>query len=291
MEKRRFLKNTKLKKHISVSNIINKEKKSINPLITIITPVKNDVSNIKKTIKSVLRQNYKNFEYIIVDGASTDGTLEVIKNVIKNNKKKIKCVSTKDKNLWQAINRGIKLSSGDIIGIINSNDVYYKNALNIVKKYFNNFSLDFLFGAVKKKKIYHLFSPEKIFYRLNIYPSHSIGFFIKKKSQIKVGLYDDKLKLCADYDLFYRMIVTHKMFGMPTKKKEVLGKFNLYGLSSRIPFIINLYYEMLVRLKNGQNIFYLTILLSLRLFHKLFFVVKQKILSNFILPKKIFNND
>jgi glycosyltransferase involved in cell wall biosynthesis len=285
MKKRRFLKNTKTKKNINIANIIKKEKRSINPLITIITPVKNDVLNIKKTMKSVLRQNYKNFEYIIVDGSSTDGTLEVIKNVIKNNGKKIKCISAKDINLWQAINRGIKLSSGDIIGIINSNDVYYKNALNIVKKYFNEFSIDFLFGAVKKKKIYHLFSPEKIFYRLNIYPSHSIGFFIKKKSQIKLGLYDEKLRLCADYDLFYRMIVEHKMFGMPTKKKEVLGKFNLYGLSSRIPFIINLYYEMLVRLKNGQNIFYLIILSSLRLFHKLFFLVKQKILSNFIIPK------
>ena len=83
--------------------------------ISIITVVKNDVQNIEKTIKSLLNQSYKNFEHIIIDGKSTDGTLSIIKKY-----KNIKLVSKKDKNLWEAMNSGIKHSKGDIIGILNS---------------------------------------------------------------------------------------------------------------------------------------------------------------------------
>lgn len=260
-----------------LSNILNgknyifggkncKKNKISNPLFSIITPVKNDVLNIEKTIQSVLKQKYKNFQYIIVDGNSDDGTLDVIK---KYNNKIDFWVSCDDKNLWEAINTGIKLSSGQIIGIINSKDIYYKNALEVVKKYFLNFKIDFLFGAVKKNKVYYLFEPKKISYRFNIYPAHSIGFFIKKKSQYKVGFYDESLAHCADYDLFYRIIKKTNFKGMPTNKKEVLGKFDLTGISSSLSFLHQLYYEMLVRLKNKQNIFFLIFLIIARIFHKI----------------------
>jgi glycosyltransferase involved in cell wall biosynthesis len=236
------------------------------PLFSIITPVKNDVLNIEKTIQSVLQQKYKNFQYIIVDGNSDDGTLDVIK---KYNNKIDFWVSYDDKNLWEAINTGIKLSTGHIIGIINSKDIYYKNALKIVKKYFLNFKIDFLFGAVKKNKVYYLYEPKKISYRFNIYPAHSIGFFNKKKTQYKVGFYDESLAYCSDYDLFYRIIKEKKFKGMPTNKKEVLGKFDLTGMSSSLSFLHQLYYEMLVRLKNKQNIFFLLFLIIARIFHKI----------------------
>jgi len=260
-----------------LSNILNgknyifggkncKKNKISNPLFSIITPVKNDVLNIEKTIQSVLKQKYKNFQYIIVDGNSDDGTLEVIK---KYNNKIDFWVSCEDRNLWQAINTGIKLSSGLIIGIINSKDIYYKNALQIVKKYFLNYKIDFLFGAVKKSKVYYLFEPQKISYRFNIYPAHSIGFFIKRKSQHEVGLYDESLAHCSDYDLFYRMIKQKKFKGMPTNKKEVLGKFDLNGISSNLSFLHQLYYEMLVRVRNKQNIIFLFFLVIARIFHKI----------------------
>jgi len=222
--------------------------------------------NIEKTIQSVLKQKYKNFQYIIVDGNSDDGTIDVIK---KYNNKIDFWVSCDDKNLWEAINTGIKLSSGQIIGIINSKDIYYKNALEIVKKYFLNFRIDFLFGAVKKNKVYYLFEPQKISYRFNIYPAHSIGFFIKKKIQHKVGFYNESLAHCSDYDLFYRLITKKKFKGMSTSKKEVLGKFDLNGISSSLSFVHQLYYEMLVRFKNKQNIIFLFFLIIARIFHKI----------------------
>ena len=98
---------------------------------TIITPVKNDKKNIERTVKSLFNQTYKKYEHLVVDGNSTDGTLEILRKY----KKKIKLISRKDKNLWDAINRGIKISKGDIIGVLNSKDIFYSNALKTINEY------------------------------------------------------------------------------------------------------------------------------------------------------------
>ena len=102
--------------------------------ISIITVTKNSEKFLKQNISSVDSQNYKNFEHIIVDGNSKDSTLKII----KSHKKKVKLIRNKnDRGLYHAMNVGIKNSSGDIIGILNSDDIYFKNTLRIVNKYFN----------------------------------------------------------------------------------------------------------------------------------------------------------
>ena len=238
------------------------------PLISIITIVKNDEKKINKTIKSVLNQKFKDFEYIIIDGKSTDRTLEIVN---KYKKKINKIVSKKDKNLWDAMNTGIKLSKGKIIGIINSGDIYYPKTLKYVSNYFERFkNLDYLFGPVKKDRILFRFEPEKIFYRMNIYPSHSGGFFIKSNAQKQVGYYDKTLKFGADHDLFYKIIVKYKLNGMIAKKSEVFARFDLGGISSKINFCKTYFYEMKIRYKNGQNIIYLIILYLLKIINKIF---------------------
>ena len=238
------------------------------PLISIITIVKNDEKKINKTIKSVLNQKFKDFEYIIIDGKSTDRTLEIVN---KYKKKINKIVSRKDKNLWDAMNTGIKLSKGKIIGIINSGDIYYPKTLKYVSNYFERFkNLDYLFGPVKKDRILFRFEPEKIFYRMNIYPSHSGGFFIKSNAQKQVGYYDKTLKFGADHDLFYKIIVKYKLNGMIAKKSEVFARFDLGGISSKINFCKTYFYEMKIRYKNGQNIIYLIILYLLKIINKIF---------------------
>ena len=241
----------------------NKKRK---PLISIITVVKNDEKKINKTIKSVLNQKFKDFEYIIIDGKSTDKTL---KTVNKYKKKINKVVSRKDKNLWDAMNSGIKLSNGSIIGILNSGDIYYPQTLKYVSNYFKKFkNLDYLFGPVIKDRILFRFEPEKIYYRMNIYPSHSGGFFIKRKAQKQIGYYDKNLKFGADHDLFYKIIVKHKLNGMIAKKNEVFAKFDLGGISSKINFFKTYFYEMKIRYKNGQNVIYLIILYLLKIINK-----------------------
>ncbi|MBD1140980.1 glycosyltransferase [Pelagibacterales bacterium SAG-MED39] len=233
--------------------------------ITIITPVKNDQRNIEKTIKSVLGQSYKKLEYIVVDGRSNDKTLQIIKKF----KKRLKYFSRKDKNLWDAINFGIRNSSGEIIGILNSNDIFYKNTLKTVNQYFNHYKLDYLFGAVKKDRVFHKFEPDKLSYRLNIYPSHSCSFFIKKKIHKKIGLYNIKYDYCSDYDLFYKLFKNKEFKGMNTRKNQVFGKFDMQGISSKIPFYKFYYYEMKIRYNNGQNLIYLIFLYPIKILNKI----------------------
>ena len=115
---------------------------------SIITPVLNGEKYIQQNIKSVKKQIFKNYEHIIVDGGSKDKTLKIIK---QNISKKNLLIRKKDKNLWEGINNGIKLSKGEIICILNSDDYFYPNALKIINSYFEkNKDLGYIFGAVKK---------------------------------------------------------------------------------------------------------------------------------------------
>ena len=153
--------------------------------ITIITVVKNNKQSIERCIKSVIKQKYKNIEYIVVDGNSSDGT----KQIINKYKSKIDFyVSENDLGIWDAMNKGISLSTGDIIGFLNSDDFYYENALEIVSDYFEKKEIDFLFGSVKKYKLLYGFNPNIIKWSFGFYTSHSVGFFIKNSKHKSVGL-------------------------------------------------------------------------------------------------------
>ena len=214
--------------------LLKKDKKN-QPLITIITVVLNNRKFLQKTIDSVLNQSYKNNEFIVIDGKSTDGTINILQ---KNNSKIDFWISEKDKGVYDAMNKGMRMSRGSIIVILNSDDIFYKNALKIAVKYFNqNKFIYFLFGRVKKYKLLYGYKPWKIKWSFGFYSTHSVGFFIRRKAQKKVGFYNIKYKYSADYDLFYRLIVKKKMNGMATLKNEIFGKFTRGGLSSRIKFI------------------------------------------------------
>ena len=163
------------------------------------------------------------------------------------------------------MNKGLKLCSGDIIGILNSDDKYSPVALSIVNQYFQKNDIDFLFGSVFKHKLMYGFYPQKIYWTFGFYTTHSVGFFINKKAQDKIGFYNTKYKWSADYDLFYRMIVKNKMRGIATKKTEVLGNFRLGGLSSRIRYIDFLRENSEIRIDNGQNKFIVLVIFVLRI--------------------------
>ncbi len=231
--------------------------------ISIITVTKNSEKYLKKNIESVLNQSYKNYEHIIVDGNSSDQTVKIIKSY----KKKIKYIrNINDMGLYHAMNVGIKNSKGDIIGILNSDDTYFKNTLRIVNNYFNrNKDLDFLFGSVYKHKLLSGYNPNIINWSFGFYSTHSVGFFIKKKSQLKIGLYNLKYSYSADYDLFLRMIKRFKLKGLSTKKNEIFGRFRRGGLSSKINFLDYLRECNQIRLNNGQNLFQVYLIFILRI--------------------------
>ena len=161
-----------------------------------------------------------------------------------------------------------------MIGILNSDDYYYPETLRIVHKYFKNKKIDYLFGSVLKERLMHGFWPEKIWYKFNIYPSHSCGFFVKKSIHKKLGLYDIKFKFSSDRDFIFRLIKTNKK-GMSAKKYEIFGKFNPAGISSKIGYFKTIIEEFRVRLKN-QNLFLVLIIFIITVLNKLYNIIISK---------------
>ena len=242
------------------------------PLISIIIATHNSGKHLEGCLKSVIKQNYKNYEIIIIDNQSKDKTLKIIK---KYEKKIDFWISEKDKGIFDAMNKGIKNSKGKVISILNSDDIFFQNALKIVSKYFtSNNKIDYLFGAVIKKKLYSGFRPELIRWKFNIYPSHSVGFFVKKKVHDKIGLYNTKYRHSSDYDFFYRLIKKNIFFGTRTLRTEVLGKFRDGGFSSKLGFFDRLMMELKIRFDNRQNIFDLLVIFFGRFIFKIINIFK-----------------
>lgn len=233
-------------------------------LISIVTVVKNGEHTLEKCIQSVLSQSYKNVEYILINGNSTDKTNQIIEKY----KHKINIILKEDdKGIWDAMNKGIMLSNGDIIGFLNSDDYYYNDALETVNNYFSNHNIDFLFGSVEKYKIMHGYTPWKIHWSFGFYTSHSVGFFIKTSQHKKVGLYDINY-MSADLDFFYKMINNFKLKGLSTKKKEILGKFRRGGFSSKINYIDHLIELNKIRLNNSQNMLFVYFIFLIKILKK-----------------------
>mgnify|MGYP000736842538 CR=1 FL=1 len=239
---------------------------------SIITPVLNGERYIKKNIDSLKKQTFKNFEHIIVDGKSTDNTLKIIK---RNKNKRISIISKKDKNLWEAINNGIKVAKGEVIAVLNSDDYFYKNALKIIFNYFKkDKSLSYVFGSIKKNnRTLYRFEKNKIYYKFNIYPSHSVSFFIKKKIHKKIGYYNSSYNFCADYDFFYKLFNNKNINGQNTKKNEIIGYFRPGGISEKISKFKKIFIEFKIRFKNNQNLivlFFVIILTVMNIYRNIF---------------------
>lgn len=223
------------------------------PLISIITP--NFKSpDLEKTIMSVLNQSYENLELIIIDANSGEKTIEILKKYDDNIDL---WVSENDNGLWDGWNKGIEYANGEYIGILDSTSTFDINAINYLLKYIKKYpDYDFIFGTVRKgDKIFSGFRPEDIKLRFNIYPSCVIGFFLKKSSFKKLGLYNTKYKISADYDLIYRLIVKENMRGVSTNGQELFGSFGEVGISSSYTFFQRLFSELKIRYDNKQNIF------------------------------------
>ncbi len=200
------------------------------PLVSIITVCYNSEKYIEKTIQSVLNQTYDNIEYIIIDGKSTDNTVDIIKkyeNQIDFWK------SEEDKGISDAFNKGLRKANGEIIGILNSDDWYEKEAIQTVIDLYSKTGKDFYVGALRYWENDHCFISypdpryaEKITYcmpRLN----HPASFF-KKDVYDEIGLFDTDMDYAMDYDFFLRATESGKK-GCLTK--EILSNMRLGGAS------------------------------------------------------------
>lgn len=205
--------------------------------ISIITVCFNSRSTIEDTILSIAAQNHRDVEYIIIDGGSTDGTVELIK---KHADKIVKWVSEPDKGIYDAMNKGIKLASGEIIGTLNADDVYAnEHVIDQIAAVFNDPSVDACYGDlvyVKKlnlNKIVRFWSAGPYFPRAfstGWCPPHPT-FFVRRNIYEKHGRFDLDFSLAADFELMLRFI--EKKLVNTVYIPSVLVKMRLGGATNR----------------------------------------------------------
>jgi glycosyltransferase involved in cell wall biosynthesis len=205
--------------------------------ISIITVTYNSASTLEQTIQSVIGQTYPSIEYIVVDGGSTDDTIKITG---KYRSGISKFVSEKDKGLYDALNKGIDLATGDVIAILHSDDFYIDNA--VIEKYvkvFEDEGCDAVYSDLyyvdKNKTDKTIRKWKSGTYKKNAFlygwmPPHPT-FFVKKEIYLKYGKFNLDFKSAADYELMLRFIHKHKirLSYLPefTVKMRMGGKSNV----------------------------------------------------------------
>lgn len=219
-------------------------------LITIITVCYNSEKTIKRTLDSLLNQTNSDFEYIVVDGDSTDNTINIIEEYMPRFNGQMKYISEKDDGIYDAMNKGISLSTGDYIALLNSDDWYEKHTIEVVKDAIKNDNdIDIYYGYIRLIK-----NGKEYMVRRNNYEFIMEGTgmiqhptcFIKKEAYDQIGTYDTSYKVCADQDLMIRMITSGKTYrGID----NILTNFSIGGIST----VYDTFYEVL-RFKSTYGI-------------------------------------
>lgn len=179
--------------------------------ISIITACYNSANTIQDTLESVLMQDYDNYEHIIIDGKSKDNTLEIVDKYKKRYKGKLVVVSEKDKGLYDAMNKGISLATGDVIGILNSDDMLAnKNVLKDIANSVIDTKCDGVYGDLQfrdkeMKKVVRVWKSKHGSYKFGWHPPHPT-LYLKKEVYNNIGTFNMKYKVVADYDFMIRMM-------------------------------------------------------------------------------------
>jgi len=238
--------------------------------ISIITVVKNGMPFIRDAINSYKKQNYKNKELIIILSKSDDNT----ENFLKKNNHKFFKISKKNENKFHALNYGIKKAKGDVIGILHSDDIFYKNnTIKIIANMFKKKNLDGVYGGVKfcKKNnlrdFIRIWKPKNITInciKLGMTIPHT-SLFLKNRVLKKVGLYDTKFKISSDYDFIIRIFYQNINI-INTNKYHCIMRIG--GASTNLKFFFKKIFEDIQILKKNR-------LSRLLIFNKIFSKIPQ----------------
>lgn len=205
--------------------------------ISVITVVYNNAATLRDTIESVLAQDYPDLEYIIIDGASTDGTLELVKSY---GNRIHKVVSEPDQGLYDAINKGIKIASGEVVGLLHSDDLFYHTgAVSKIAEAFTAHPVESVYADlhyVAQNDPFRIIRDwrsgeyKRGRFKTGWMPPHPT-FYVKKEVYERFGLYDTDFKSAADYELMLRFLYKH---GISTHYiHDTLVKMRVGGESNR----------------------------------------------------------
>jgi len=211
--------------------------------ISLITISFNSKESITETFQSIKNQSFKDYEYLLIDGESKDGTL-----TIANKQDHIyKIVSEPDKGIYDALNKGIKNSTGEIIGFLNSDDTFYdENSLKYISDAFDK-NTDCVFGDLiytdineNIKRVWKGSAFKKGAFKKGWMPAHPT-FYCRRSVYEKLGLYDDRFKIAGDFELMLRFLEKHKIRSKYIPKTLVnmkVGGASNNGLKSKLDILI-----------------------------------------------------
>ena len=201
-------------------------------LITIITVCYNSERTIEQTLKSMLNQTYTNYEYLIIDGKSTDGTLELLHRYEPLFSGKMKIYSEPDQGIYDAMNKGIRRAGGDIIGMVNSDDYYEEDALETMAKELEKISNPYTVLYGFQRNIRDEKEVKTFLYHHDFLKSQMITHptcFVTPKVYEELGMFDLRYKSSADYEFMLRIYETKKVLFHPVYK--VISNFREGGMS------------------------------------------------------------
>lgn len=188
--------------------------------ISIVTATYNSGNTIADTLESVLSQTYKDYEYWIVDGASKDNTMEIVRSYEDKFQGKLHYISERDKGIYDAMNKGIARCTGDIVGILNSDDFYTSgNILEQVAEAMADTNIDAIYGDVHYVKAENLkkcvrYYSSRLFsrgwMRFGFMPAHP-SFYCRKEVYCRYGAFNLNYKVAADFECLLRLIYTHRI--------------------------------------------------------------------------------
>ena len=188
--------------------------------VSLITVTFNSGMTLRDTIQSVLSQSFPDIEYILVDGLSQDRTIKIVKEYEPLFQNRLKWVSEKDSGLYDAMNKGIRMATGDIIGIINSDDFYFRNdVITKIVEAFNDNNVQAIYGDVRfvnpnnLDRTVRYYSSKRFvpsLFRFGFMPAHPT-FFTYRKYFDQLGYYKTNYKIAADYELLVRFLYVHRL--------------------------------------------------------------------------------
>lgn len=198
--------------------------------VTIVTPCFNSEKTIKRTIESVLNQTYKDFEYLIIDGASTDKTVEIAKSYEKAFAGRMKIFSEPDEGIYYAMNKGIGLAKGELIGIVNSDDYYEPEAVAKILEKRSDASYQILYGFERILKDGG--EIQIVLHHHSNLPNQMITHptcFVTKKLYDDKGTFNTEYRYSADYEFMLRMYNDKQVEFTPVY--ELISNYALGGAS------------------------------------------------------------